>query len=393
MLRHHMVTDLATRGELMEPWCESFVAVPRHAFIPDLVWRHDRSIAGDHDLIPFRRGDDPNEWLALTYRNEAVVTQIDDGHPTGENLAGYEVTSSASMPAVVAQMLAALDAQPGMSVLEIGTGTGYNAALLAHRLGADQVTTIDIDQAVAERARTALRVAGYDAVTVITGDGAAGYRPRAPYDRMVSTAAVRTVPYPWVAHTRPGGRIVTPWGTAYYNGGLLALTVTDDGRATGGIIGEASFMHLRAQRIPRFRTKAIVTDEASAAVSTTELHPYDVAGDRHAATAIGLRVPRCEAVYAPAGPDSADDSVDPDSSPGSGPPGTGTLWLVDQWSMAWASLQLTEHGAPYTVHQAGERALWDEVETAYWWWVNAGRPATGDWHFTIGPDGQRIHLS
>lgn len=68
-----------------------------------------------------------------------------------------------------------------------GTGTGYNVALLAHRLGAENVTTIEVYVELAARARVALADAGYSDVTVVTGDGAHGYPPRAPYDRILST--------------------------------------------------------------------------------------------------------------------------------------------------------------------------------------------------------------
>jgi protein-L-isoaspartate O-methyltransferase len=93
------------------------------------VWRQDRDADSDCDLVPLRRCEDPRRWLERAYANASVTTQVDDGHPIGEAGCGFEVTSSASMPAVVAQMLAALEAEPGMRVLEIGTGTGYNAAL------------------------------------------------------------------------------------------------------------------------------------------------------------------------------------------------------------------------------------------------------------------------
>jgi protein-L-isoaspartate O-methyltransferase len=76
---------------------------------------------------------------------------------------------------VVAEMLAALEAEPGMRVLEVGTGTGYNAALLAHRLGIGNVVSVEVDPVVAEHARQALAAAGFSGVTVVTGDGAEGY--------------------------------------------------------------------------------------------------------------------------------------------------------------------------------------------------------------------------
>ena len=373
VLRQRMVEGLAQRGELDERWRAAFAEVPRHVFVPELVWRHDRDCEGDCDLVPLRRAEDPQHWLELAYANASVITQVDDGHPAGEDGRGFEVTSSASMPTVVAQMLTALEVEPGMRVLEIGTGTGYNAALLAHRLGARYVVSVEIDPAVAEHARDALAAAGYGAVRVITGDGGQGHPPAAPYDRVISTAAAAEVPYAWVAQTRPGGRVLTPWGTAYYPGGLLALTVGPEGTATGGIVGPASFMWLRAQRIPRYTINQIVRPDDAAAVSSTDLHPWRVAGDLHAATAIGLQVPGCQKFYC------TQDSH------------TGTLYLVDQRSRSWATLHLTTE-PPYEVHQSGHRKLWDDVETAYRWWVDAGKPTVDAWRFTITPSEHRIEL-
>jgi protein-L-isoaspartate O-methyltransferase len=231
-LRHRMVEALAERGELDERWRAALTEVPRHVFIPEVVWRQDRDAEGDCDLVPLRRADDPGLWLELAYANASVTTQVDDGVPAGEGC-GFEVSSSASMPAVVAQMLGALDAEPGMRVLEIGTGTGYNAALLAHRLGAERVVSVEVDPAVAEHARRALDHVGFGAVPVVTGDGTNGYEPGAPYDRVLATVAVTQVPPAWVAQTRPGGLVITPWGNPFYSGGLLALTVDGGGTATG----------------------------------------------------------------------------------------------------------------------------------------------------------------
>ncbi|MGH3933921.1 MAG: methyltransferase domain-containing protein [Pseudonocardiaceae bacterium] len=374
-LRQRMVDGLAQRGELDERWRAAFAEVPRHEFIPELVWHHDRDASGSGDLVPVRRCDDAQGWLERAYANTPVITQVDDGHPAGDGGCGFEVTSSASMPAVVAQMLGALDAQPGMRVLEIGTGTGYNAALLAHRLGAGDVVSVEVDPAVAEHARHALAATGFGAVTVVTADGAEGYPTQAPYDRVISTAAVATVPHAWLAQTRPAGMVLTPWGTAYYPGGLLALTVHRDATATGRIVGPASFMWLRAQRIPRYTTSRIVRHDDTATASTTDLHPWHAVGDAHAATAIGLRVPQCENFYHP---DSAEAEA-------------GTLYLVDQWSRSWATLEVTTD-LPYEVRQSGQRKLWDEVATAHRWWLDIGKPAADAWRFTIDPRAQRIEL-
>ncbi|MGH3886507.1 MAG: hypothetical protein ACRDSZ_08035, partial [Pseudonocardiaceae bacterium] len=113
-LRQRMVEGLDQRGELDERWRAAFTAVPRHEFLPELVWRQDHDCASDCDLVPLRRAEDPQRWLELAYANASVSTQVDDGHPAGADGCGFEVTSSASMPAVVAQMLAALEVEPGM---------------------------------------------------------------------------------------------------------------------------------------------------------------------------------------------------------------------------------------------------------------------------------------
>jgi protein-L-isoaspartate O-methyltransferase len=366
-LRARMVSGL---GDLPEPWRRAFADVPRHAFIPPLVWCQRRGVDGN-DLYPLHRDAEPDEWLEVAYANRPVDTQVDDGHPA-EDGTGHEVTSSASMPAVVADMLVVLNAEPGMQVLEVGTGTGYNAALLAHRLGAENVVTVEIDPQVADHARDALQATGFGAVTVITGDGAVGYPETAPYDRIIVTAGVATVPYSWVEQAVAGGRIVLPMTGSYQPPGILALDVHEGGTASGRFGGPAAFMALRAQRVPRPRGRSI--DTATGSGSTTEVHPYHVAGDRDAATAIGMRVPGVHKLYEP----STDE-------------GTGTLWLLDPGSDSWAAVALTLN-PPYEVRQCGGRRLWDEVEAAHRWWTEAGEPAVDAWRFTLTPAGQRIEL-
>ncbi|MEK8171377.1 methyltransferase domain-containing protein [Streptomyces sp. M19] len=131
-------------------------------------------------------------------------------HPTRH--AGRRVpgpSSSASAPGPVVRMLEDAQLADGMRVLEIGTGTGFHAGLLCARLGDRQVVTVDIDGALVDRARAALVRAGH-APTVRHADGAAGWPREAPYDRIISTCAIRHVPPAWLAQTRTGGRILTP---------------------------------------------------------------------------------------------------------------------------------------------------------------------------------------
>jgi protein-L-isoaspartate O-methyltransferase len=107
-------------------------------------------------------------------------------------------------------MLDALDARPGQSVLEIGTGTGWNAALLSRRVGErGRVVTIEVDPRLAQDARCALTNAGYDPL-VITGDGTAGYSTGAPYDRVISTSAAHGTAGSPPTATSPSRRSALP---------------------------------------------------------------------------------------------------------------------------------------------------------------------------------------
>lgn len=377
--RLRSLDDLTRWEPAVAPWWSALAEVPRHRFIPDTVWVKNPD--GWPTLLPVYRDEDPDRWLELTYRHDdAVVTQVDDGHPSGPGLAGAMQTSSASAPTIVAVMLAALDAHPGQRVLEIGTGTGYNAALLAHRLGADHVTSVEVDPDVAVQARAALKATGYGQICTIVGDGTLGYAPGAPYDRVVATAAVEQIPYAWVAQTSPGGRILLPWATSY-TGALVALTVDGDGTASGGIVDECSFMWLREQRVRRGPVGDVVgDDEDNAEVSVTEVHPSWVStGNQGARFTIGQRVPRCQWRYWPY----------------TARRGMGVFWLLDFSTRSWAKLTHTTPDASddqFPVYQHGPRRLWDEVQAARQWWIEQGRPGVERWQFTVTPNGQRINL-
>ncbi|MPZ66811.1 MAG: hypothetical protein GEU83_15325 [Pseudonocardiaceae bacterium] len=148
----------------------------------------------------------------------------------------------------------------------------------------------------------------------------------------MATASVQRVPYSWVAQTRPGGKILTPWGTAYHNGALISFTVAENGTAEGRIVGNVAFMFLRDQRIYA-SVDDEECDETTARKSHTDVAPHDVAGDYDASLAIGMKVPSCSVIIVP-------DGTDPDT--------TGTLWFVDPDTDSWANLRLRL--APYAGH-------------------------------------------
>jgi protein-L-isoaspartate(D-aspartate) O-methyltransferase len=155
----------------------AFIEVPREQFIPEVL--EDRG-------------------LAAVYSDEAFVIKRDAmGLPL----------SSSSQPAMMAEMLELLDLRPGQRVLEIGAGTGYNAALMANLVGpAGRVDSIDIDPEIASRARRALQRAGFK-VAVAVGDGRAGFSPRAPYDRIIVTASADEIPRAWLQQLAERGRL------------------------------------------------------------------------------------------------------------------------------------------------------------------------------------------
>src|SRR5690606_16188823 len=180
-------------------WVRQAMAVlPRHVFAPERLWEWS-----GRAWQPVDRGTDPERWAGRVYAGpyEPAVTQLADGLPS----------SSLSCPSVVADMLDVLAVEPGHRVLELGTGTGWNAALLGWRAGRGRVVSVETGRALAEQAQQRLTGAGVD-VAVVVGDGGRGWLAGAPYDRVISTYAVEVVPWAWVAQCRPGGRIVTPWG-------------------------------------------------------------------------------------------------------------------------------------------------------------------------------------
>ncbi|QJP12558.1 protein-L-isoaspartate(D-aspartate) O-methyltransferase [Starkeya sp. ORNL1] len=132
-----------------------------------------------------------------------------------------------SQPAVVALMTEALDLKPSHSVLEIGTGSGYHAAILGQI--AERVVTLERFRTLAQAAAERLRRLGYTNIEVVVADGSAGYAPRAPYDRIIITAAVNEVPPALFDQLRQGGVLVAPVGPPQDTQMLTRFALTADG--------------------------------------------------------------------------------------------------------------------------------------------------------------------
>jgi protein-L-isoaspartate(D-aspartate) O-methyltransferase len=144
----------------------------------------------------------PEVEVQEAYADEPVYTKHDG---TGARI------SAASQPKIVAMMLEQLQIEPGHRVLELGAGTGYNAALMATITGkAGHITTIDVDDDLVDNARKHLAAAGITGVDVVLADGALGHPEAAPFDRVIATVGAFEVPTAWLEQLAPSGRLVVP---------------------------------------------------------------------------------------------------------------------------------------------------------------------------------------
>lgn len=185
-LRARLVSQLEGAGAIRTDAVRgAFLTVRREKFVP---------------AIASERG------LEAIYRDDVIVTRRD---------AKGTAISSSSQPQIMAIMLELLRCEPGHRVLEIGAGTGYNAALLAELVGTGgRVTSVDIDADIARAAKGHLREAGGPGATVriLRADGHAGAPRAAPFDRIIATASVPRIPRGWHGQLSPGGILVAPVG-------------------------------------------------------------------------------------------------------------------------------------------------------------------------------------
>lgn len=148
-----------------------------------------------------------------------------------------------SAPHMVAIMLELAELEPGMRVLEVGTGSGWNAALIAE-LVRDEVYTVERIPELVEFARRNLERVGVKNVHVILGDGSKGFPPKAPYDRIIVTAGAPKVPEPLVEQLKPGGRLIIPVGSYHLWQDLYIVEKTEKGEIREKRWGGVAFVPL-----------------------------------------------------------------------------------------------------------------------------------------------------
>ena len=344
-----MMTDqLTAAGALRsEPWIDAFSNVPRHVFVPQFTVRAQGALHGYDQTDPM--------WLTAAYRDTSLLTQFDNSGTA---------TSSSTRPSLMATMLEALDVADGNHVLEIGVGTGYNAALLAHRLGSDRVVSVDVDPDLVSAAQNRLGKAGC-IPKLIAGDGMAGCAEHAPYDRLLATCGVGRIPNAWREQVRSGGVIVANVGY-----GIARLTVDRDHRAEGQFLPElAAFMGARpdtdstsatAQQL----TRMLITSTGS----MREIHLPTRLGAEMAQFLPSLSQPSVKTI-----------TLKNDS-------GQEMSCLWEPSTSSWARITLLDVRTAQLEH-GGPRDLWAEREPLLTHWVSAGHPSVDRYGLTVDKDG------
>ena len=218
--------------------------VPREMFVPHFFSLPGTLWTGTPAEVREWNVDDGDEpVLSLVYDMERPLGIRREREPAGPT-AGAGVTSTASAPRIVAAMLELSQLRTGMRVLEIGTGSGYNAALLQELVGPQgQVTSVDIDNTLVAEASKRLSEGGYGAVEVVAADGYFGAARRAPFDRVIATVGCADLAPPWLAQLNTGGFCLVP----LQHGGMHPLTRAEpkgDG-AVGRVVAAAAFVAIQ----------------------------------------------------------------------------------------------------------------------------------------------------
>ncbi|WP_181785460.1 methyltransferase domain-containing protein [Streptomyces phytophilus] len=338
-LRQAMAETITESGD---PWRLAFAEVPRHLFVPTFWKQNDK-----RTWEPINAG--APGYLEEIYSDQALTTQLDGGEPT----------SSTSQPSVMLTMLNTLDIHDGQRVLEIGTGTGYNAALLCHRLGDRHLATIDVDPELTGLAEARLNQSGYRPA-VYTGDGAAGVPQRASFDRIIATCRLSSVPRAWLEQAADGAVIVVPIGW-----GLARLTVHGQHAEGSFQAGGVQFMPRRPAPAAAGTADPMFGELSTATPSNTELPVANVL-DR-----LGFPLSLALGGYS-----SCTWTSD----------ATGELEAIGIWTPDGSVARAESDG---TVRQAGPRQLWRTAEEVHALFGDAP-PNRDDFGLTVTADSQCV---
>ncbi|WP_028924731.1 methyltransferase domain-containing protein [Pseudonocardia acaciae] len=350
-----LADTIAAEGVLRDPaWRAALEAVPRHVFVPRFYTQ--RRPGGE----PLETTAESEGWLGAVYRNEPLVTAL------AATSSGSRIpVSSSTKPGLMIRMLEALDLAYGHRVLEIGTGTGYNAALLAHRLGDRGVFSVDIGAELVADARKRLAGLGL-APTLVAAHGAEGLPGHAPFDRIIATCSVPAIPAAWAEQLTEGGLVLADVKRDPHAGNLAVLRRYAD-RLEGRFLPKwAGFMAIRdADTAPEHHHTVTVEIEAGSR-STTALDP----SPWNATVQWLLTHPRLPG----------------DLTFGYRNGGRWAFFTVCDGSWCAVRTEADQDGIR-EVRQSGRTAIWDEFTRAHQRWEDDGRPGWDRLGLTVLADG------
>ncbi|MGH3719139.1 MAG: methyltransferase domain-containing protein [Pseudonocardiaceae bacterium] len=361
-----LAEELVTAGKLHSPeWIAAVRATARHELVP-VFYEQD---PGTGAWLP-RDATDP-AWRKLVYTNRGLFTKI--GEATGSWGTALVGLSSSSTPGLMTRMLETLDVREGHDVLEIGTGAGYNAALLCHRLGSEHVFSVDNDPALVDLARDRLARIGYRP-TLVVADGTSGLPEHAPYDRIIATCSVPAIPRAWLDQTRIGGLILADLKLSVHAGNLVLLTRLTD-RAEGRFEHTwAGFMALRPTTPATIADHQVTRDRAQATPRTTQLNQLRPGDNLLTWFLAQLTVP---------------DEIGYGHTVTEGRPGDVFLTSTDG---SWCEVSHHTDNGTRQVWEAGPTPLWRAVEDADHLWHELGRPRWDRFGLTATTEQQWIWL-
>jgi len=232
------VENLVASGALLSESVErAFRRVQRHRFLEHWYRLEASRLRAVWKRVEFDRDDPAPEGLAVVYSDRSLVTRV----------SGYLPTASSSQPSLVAKMLEAMELAPGMRVLEIGTGTGYNAALLAEIVeNPSDVYTIELQEDVAAEAVARLTTEGYGAIHVVNADAVLGSADGAPYACIEATVGCPDFSPRWLEELVPSGMMLIPLQHGHLHPLIrIVRSPMKPGRAVGRVVGQSAFMTMQ----------------------------------------------------------------------------------------------------------------------------------------------------
>ena len=353
---------LATQGDVHHPaWRSAVATVPRHIFVPAAYRQDDTGTWQPVDVTS-------PSGLDLVYSPTTLVTVLADRGTHQESV------SSSTKPDLMLRMLEALDIHDGHKVLEIGTGTGYNAAVLSHRLGANLVFSVNIDSELVDNARSRLRKIGFWP-TLVTADGVGGLPEYAPFDRIIATCSVPTVPWTWAEQLCVGGKILVDVKIAPEAGNLILLHRHPD-RLEGHFTSRwGSFMTMRHHNDDAPTPPPPRSDHTRRQTTTIPPQPW---WDHR----VGWLLAQFQGL-------PADVRIGMHLDPDTRQPTASFLSTPDG---SWAVVSLTSDQGHYDVIEGGPTALWDTIERAHQVWREHKQPDWTRLGLTITPDRQRLWI-